>query len=176
MKSSFFARIATIVGLTLGAFAVSALAGTWTAPTAPAPGGNPDAPINAGDLSQIKTGPLKLLDLVAVNIRVTNPSGLFTGIPDGSVLIADGENTGKVKWGAVAGGSGVIVSQEYVLNTHEQDSQTVNMGVHKMCFLKGISGYETDSGRIGCYITTSTEDGSHTLNKWRAVCRAACID
>ncbi|MEI8327659.1 MAG: hypothetical protein WCG02_00800 [Candidatus Taylorbacteria bacterium] len=61
-KYPFVSKIATITGLALGAFALSALAtGTWTAPSAAAPNGNVDAPINVGGTvvtPQYKTGAL----------------------------------------------------------------------------------------------------------------------
>lgn len=58
-------RVATVSGLILGAFALSAFAGTWTAPTAPPPGGNPDAPINVGYDVQTKQGGIILNSLDA---------------------------------------------------------------------------------------------------------------
>ena len=61
-KYPFVSKIATITGLALGAFALSALAaGTWTAPSTAAPYGNVDAPINVGGTvatPQYKTGAL----------------------------------------------------------------------------------------------------------------------
>lgn len=57
-------RIAITTGLVLGTFAVSAFAGTWTAPTATPPNGNADAPINVGYTGQIKQGNLWLKGLI----------------------------------------------------------------------------------------------------------------
>lgn len=58
---SVTSRIATIIGLTLGAFAISAIAaGTWTPPTDIPPNGNVDAPINVGEKMQTKKGSLRL--------------------------------------------------------------------------------------------------------------------
>ena len=50
---------AGLIGVTLFGFALTASAtGTWTAPTASAPGSNVDAPINVGTASQNKNGTL----------------------------------------------------------------------------------------------------------------------
>ncbi len=68
--TSITARIVTLSGLFVGALALSAFATTtWTAPTATAPGGNVDQPINVGSSPQIKLGSL---DIVA--------SGLANGL------------------------------------------------------------------------------------------------
>jgi hypothetical protein len=71
---------------------------------------NAPAPINVGISTQTKTGILNLLHLITPDLTVTNSNGTITNIPDGSVLVADGANTGKVKWatttGAGGGGSG----------------------------------------------------------------------
>ena len=49
-------KIVSVTGLALGAFALSALAGSWTAPTQAPPSGNADAPINVGTSPQHKVG------------------------------------------------------------------------------------------------------------------------
>lgn len=51
-------RVAAFVGVSLGAFALAAVAGTWTPPTSTAPNGNVDAPINVGSTAQMKEGAL----------------------------------------------------------------------------------------------------------------------
>lgn len=63
------AKVAAVAGIFLGAFAISVLAGTWTAPTVAAPGGNPDAPLNVGYGVQTKQGGIILnsLDSTAGN-------------------------------------------------------------------------------------------------------------
>lgn len=53
-------KIVSVTGLALGAFALSALAGSWSAPTLPPPSGNTDAPINVGTSPQHKAGTLAL--------------------------------------------------------------------------------------------------------------------
>ncbi len=92
MKSSFFTKIATTAGFVLGAFALSALAGTWTAPTAPAPGGNPDAPINVGSLLQNKLGWLGVKGLVTTDLT------LATGTPVAGQVLTAIDSLGNAKW------------------------------------------------------------------------------
>jgi hypothetical protein len=53
-------KIVSVTGLALGAFTLSALAGSWTAPTQAPPSGNADAPINVGTSPQHKAGTLAL--------------------------------------------------------------------------------------------------------------------
>jgi hypothetical protein len=77
---------------------------TWSDPTAAAPGNNADAPINTGGgtsghiYSQSKTGLFTIDHMITGDMTVTNSNGTVTGIPDGAIMIADGANTGKVKW------------------------------------------------------------------------------
>jgi hypothetical protein len=122
MKTKITQNIkAIILGLIIavGAGYVSA----WTAPTQSPTGGNVAAPINVGLNSQIKSGILTLAHLFTSDLTVTNPDGSVTGIPTGSVLVADGTNTGKVKWGTIgAGGSYVPPSTTgkwYISSTGE---------------------------------------------------------
>lgn len=271
MKSTFIPRVVTTIGLLLGAFALSALAATWTAPTAPAPGGNPDAPINVGNLLQNKLGWLGVKGLVTTDFTLATgtspragkvltaiddlgnatwatPSGggasnwetgeitipcqayawpssqnvtftktfgtapkiitqpkweRYTGNESAAWWVTNVTTTGftmnygtpnsgscypssggnGIMWVAVGqgtgdpSGGGVTVTSDFVLNTHALDTESVNMGVHKACFLKSVYGYDTDSGYIACYISTSTNPvNSQVLNKYRAICRAACID
>lgn len=103
MKTKIIQNIKAIVlGLILAVGVSYAAAGTWTAPVGAPPGNNTDAPINVGGASQTKTGPLTLLHLFTPDLTVTNPDGSVTNIPSGSALVADGDNTGKVKWAAAA--------------------------------------------------------------------------
>ena len=59
-QQTLIARIAVISGLALGAFALSALAGSWSAPIQQPPSGNVDAPINVGSSNQAKIGSLTI--------------------------------------------------------------------------------------------------------------------
>ena len=100
-KYPFVSKIATITGLALGAFALSALAtGTWTAPSAAAPNGNVDAPINVGGgtagniYSQTKTGFLTLANFIF------NPTLTPGSVTAGSVLTAKDTN-GTVGWASI---------------------------------------------------------------------------
>jgi hypothetical protein len=97
MKSTL-SRIAIVSGLVLGAFTLSALAGTWTAPTAPAPGGNPDAPINVGAITQSKLGWLGVKGLVATDLT------LATGTPAAGMVLTAIDSLGNAKWQTPSGG------------------------------------------------------------------------
>jgi hypothetical protein len=91
-------RIAILSGLALGAFAFSAVAGSWTAAPPNPPNNNADAPINVGGLSQAKTGLLGLVNLVVTNLNVAS------GTPGiGQVLTSD--SSGNASWQAPQGGS-----------------------------------------------------------------------
>jgi hypothetical protein len=100
MKSSFISRVATIGGLALGAFALSAFAGTWVAPSAPAPGGNPDAPVNVGSVTQTKLGWLGVKGLVATDLT------LATGTPAAGMVLTAIDSLGNAKWQTPSGGGG----------------------------------------------------------------------
>jgi hypothetical protein len=59
MKTSLnINKIAVVSGLFLGAFALSALAASWTPPRSNPPADNTDAPINVGMVAQYKSGAL----------------------------------------------------------------------------------------------------------------------
>lgn len=107
MNTKIIQNIKSIIlalAIILGAGYASA---AWTNPpsgTVP-PANNVEAPINVGSTLQTKTGNLILsglstLDhLITGDLTVTNSVGSVTGISTGSTLVADGDNTGKVKWG-----------------------------------------------------------------------------
>ena len=102
IKSPLVTRVVALSGLFIGAFALAVAAGTWTAPTQPAPDGNVAAPINVGGSTQIKTGLLTLNNLAVVNMNVA--SGTVSAV--GSVLTNDG--SGNARW--ASSGSGDIPS------------------------------------------------------------------
>ena len=110
----------TLFALALGALiGTSALqvyaTGTWTAPSTTPPGGQVDAPINAGggdyptgdsrNYSQIKTGLLGLAKLVVTNLNVA------TGTPGFGKVLTDVTGYGDVGWTSLpsssSGGGGV---------------------------------------------------------------------
>lgn len=103
---------AIILGLVL-TLGVSYVMGAWTNPACAPTGCNADAPVTVGGrdgsdptrwYSQAKSGILSLAYLITPNLTVTNSDTSITNIPDGAPLVADGANTGKVKWGAVTAG------------------------------------------------------------------------
>jgi hypothetical protein len=110
-------RIATIAGLSLGAFALSVAAQTWTAPTQSAPNGNVAAPVNIGSILQTRLGDLVIngsLNVGGLGILSSNyvfkPSA--AAVPVGSVLAAK-DTGGTVEWKAPSGsidfsGAGVV--------------------------------------------------------------------
>lgn len=72
----------------------------WTAPTAPAPGGNAPAPINTSATAQTKAGNLTISATTTTNgLRVLNGAGV------NKVLTSDA--SGNASWQAQTGGGGV---------------------------------------------------------------------
>lgn len=113
-----------IAGFLAGATALSVFADTtWTAPTAPPPGGNVAAPINVGSFSQAKTGLLGLASLLFL------PTGQSTVAP-GSVLVASTTGDGLVAWGTVAGTA--VPSHLVTLVTPGNNTWTVPAGVTRI--------------------------------------------
>jgi hypothetical protein len=91
----------------------------WTGPRLSPPDGNASAPINVGGgttgniYTQTKSGILNLAHLFTSDLTVTNADGTVTNIPAGSTLVADGANTGKVKWGTAGAGAGGGVTNNF---------------------------------------------------------------
>ena len=75
------------------------------------------------------------------------------------------------------GGGGLILSNLYepIVPIGNGDGAYVDMGTHLACFLDQVDGWETDSGRIGCTIEKQAS-GNWRLYRWRAYCRAYCVD
>lgn len=80
MNKNFIYKTATISGLFLGAFVLSAIAGTWTpAPSSP-PSDNTDAPLNVGTSEQTKLGKFNIGDTfttkkgVLINTDTVSPA------------------------------------------------------------------------------------------------------
>lgn len=94
---------AIILGLILS-LGVGYLSAAWDV----APAGNPptcpsttsgcNPPLNISSFPQTKTGALTLLHLFTPDLTVANSDGSISGIPNGSILTADGNDTGHVKW------------------------------------------------------------------------------
>ncbi len=102
MKKQILTIAALVVGFMAGATALSAIAqtgGTWTAPTAPPPGGNVAAPINEGATAQQKNGWLGLTGLITANLQIAS------GTPGvGNILVSDA--AGNAKWQPVSNPAG----------------------------------------------------------------------
>lgn len=100
MKKQIITITTLVLGFLVGATALSAIAqtsgGTWTAPSATAPGNNVPAPINVGSTGQAKSGLLALANLVF------NPTGVVGSVVPGSVLTST-DNAGTVGWQPSAG-------------------------------------------------------------------------
>ena len=101
-------KIATVSGLFLGAFVLSAIAAnSWTPATQNPPDGNTDAPINVGVSPQFKTGPLAVgktsVPATGFDLDVDG-LGLFTGlsVSGSGYFSADGTFLGKVGIGTNA--------------------------------------------------------------------------
>jgi len=113
-------KIATIAGLFLGAFAISAFAASWTPPITAAPSGNTGAPINVTALSQYKEGSLAIgkssSPSPGFDLEVDGPA-IFSG-----ALIAGGLSTeGITKTGYLTVGGSDSDKAGYVL-TNKADS------------------------------------------------------
>jgi hypothetical protein len=109
-NEKFIKRVASVTGLLLGAFVLSAVAGTWTAPASTPPNGNVDAPLNVGIDTQTKNGTIYLKGLAV------NPTGT-ANITVGSVLTATNAD-GTVGWTSPnTSGSGSIPSNLTIFTT-----------------------------------------------------------
>src|SRR3989344_381465 len=109
MKTKIIQNVKSVIIILALVVGISYASAAWTNPTATPTGDNTPAPINVGGrdgldqtkwYNQSKSGVLNLAHLFTSDLTVTNPDGTTTNIPDGSVLTADGANTGKVKWEA----------------------------------------------------------------------------
>jgi hypothetical protein len=105
-KTKIVNRIVSLVGLAFGAFALSALAGSWTAPTQAPPSGNADAPLNVGVTAQHKEGTLAIgktsdaLTGLKLDVNgIIGSTGLFT---TGDLYVNGVSSTTQLK---VTGGS-----------------------------------------------------------------------
>lgn len=109
MKSKITASALLVIGLIIGASALSAYA-DWSAPTAnppTCPTGSPgcDAPLNVGATSQTKLGPLTLNfnNLLTVGLKVLGKIQIVDGNQaDGKVLTSDA--SGIASWQTPTGG------------------------------------------------------------------------
>ncbi len=118
MKSTL-ARIATLSGLILGAFAVSAVAATWTPPPSAPPTGNPDAPVNVGSATQTKLGWLGVRGLIATDFT------LATGTPAAGKVLTAIDSLGNATWVTPTVGASVF---DFAL---AGQSQTIAYGASK---------------------------------------------
>jgi hypothetical protein len=102
-RTSILSASSLLIGGLIGASALVAMAQTsnWSGPTATPPNDNVAAPINVGDLAQVKTG------LLGLNALQFQPGG--TNVATGSVLVAE-DQYGTVGWGS-AGVSGTYIVQ-----------------------------------------------------------------
>lgn len=90
-KSSQIKKVASIVGLLLGAFSLSVLAADWTPPECPPPGCNTEAPINVGNIFQNRTASLAILN--GLSLGKNTAPGTFGG----TTLNLDVVGAGKVE-------------------------------------------------------------------------------
>jgi len=112
MKKQIISASLLVTGFLIGATALSAIAGTWTAPGCTPPNCNVDAPVNVGGFTQIKTGLLGLSNLIVKGLMVTTEEGTTTtqtyitpGGIAGKVLTAI-DSDGTVGWRS-SGGSNI---------------------------------------------------------------------
>lgn len=111
-------KIATITGLFLGAFVLSALAVDWTPPTALPPANNTLAPINVGASSQFKAGSLAVgkasVPTTGYNLEVSG-NGLLGGL----LVSGDARIIGKTVTDRLQIGSTDISKAGYVLTNKD---------------------------------------------------------
>ncbi len=132
MKTKIIQNIKSIILALILVLGVGYVSAAWTAAPANPPSNNTPAPINVGGVMgvladlQTKTGDLNLTGILTSShlftrdLTVTNSDGTATNIASGSVLVADGNNTGKVKWGTVAtGGSTSTTTTTIITNIME---------------------------------------------------------
>lgn len=172
MKNSISSlkKIASITGLFLGAFAISVAAATWTPPGEAPPGGNIDAPINAGASVQGKIGKLglgaatpragtqvldvlgsALIDNVVTNsVTVVNELKLPTDAAQGKVLTSDAN--GAATWQPAGAGGNVTFSPK-ITATGSGNSIIGPSSSYSACFLtkSGISASGNTNGSCSVY-------------------------
>ena len=144
-------KIATIAGLFLGAFAISAFAASWTPPITSAPGGNTGAPINVTTSPQYKEGSLAIgkgsLPSLGFDLEVDGPA-IFSG-----ALIAGGLSTeGITKTGYLTVGGSDSDKAGYVL-TNKADSAGKATG--EVEWKPAGSGNGNSSNNVSVYNFTS---------------------
>lgn len=159
MNNLSLKKIATATGFFLGAFTLSVLAESWTAPTCAAPNCNTGAPINVTSADQYKEGRLAIgknsLPVAGADLDVDGnaafsgkivsaelSSGLVSALTlkvggvdsdkNGYVLTNDG--TGNVQWKAAA--SSVVTPVVYdIFSTTSGGDYT--LGKHALCTFSG---------------------------------------
>lgn len=166
MKNSISSlkKIASIAGLFLGAFAISAIAATWTPPTAPPPSGNVDAPINAGTGDQGKAGRLAVgatafrtgvqkLDIpgsALINDIVTNTLTITSNAGANKVLTSDAN--GVATW-QVAQNTGTSSGIRIVSNP-----TSYALANSKNKFTYTFSGSEIPLGKAAVLVSANPPD------------------
>ena len=99
-------RIAAVTGLAIGAFALAALADSWTPPSCGPTGCNVPAPINVGgggavgtldNYLQTKTGALTINGFLTLQNLMFNPTLTHGSVPIGSVLYST-DDSGTAGW------------------------------------------------------------------------------
>ncbi len=110
-------KIATIAGLFLGAFVLSALAADWTAPTANPPANNTKAPINVGTILQSKDGTLTVKNMSVG--KTTVPASGYSFDVVGNGLLSGLLVSGKTVTDTLQIGSTDISKTGYVLTNKD---------------------------------------------------------
>ncbi len=140
--SVILSRIAILAGLCLGSFALAAAAGTWVAPTAPPPGNNVDAPLNAGSVLQEKAGGLWIHKGLSVDGNLI----IATGTPIKGAFLTALDNFGTVGWTTTSAAS----TQD--CNTASTGAITSGGGLDLTVIPLTINGKNICVSERGCYI------------------------
>jgi hypothetical protein len=145
-KKSLLNRIVIGIGLFLGAFALSALAVDWTAPTANPPANNAPAPVNVSISPQAKAGPFAVGKATApstgYNLDVAG-SGLFTGLlVSGDLRVMGTTTTDRLTVGGVdIGKAGYVLTNKGGTGEAEWKPNTSGLsGASRIYCAAGSSG------------------------------------
>jgi hypothetical protein len=157
MNNLSFKKIATVAGLFLGAFAISAFAANWTPPTNVAPGGNTGAPINITSTPQYKLGPLAIG-------KDSNPNESFSldvvGAGNFSTLLTLGlKVSGRTDTEFLkVGGAGAATPGYVLTNTADAEGKASGVAEWKPATGGGGGSGLTDLDSSYCYAQTQVSE------------------
>jgi hypothetical protein len=143
--ASLITRVAAATGVALGAFALAAIAATWSAPTQAPPLGNTDAPLNVSAVDQVKTGDLALGGLLITSSNFQFYPG--TPITVGQVLKALDSN-GTIGWGDLPSSGNLTWVSDTIFASNKQTTEKVTSytALSHICMITGLNNGGCDTG------------------------------